>query len=123
FLETSLEDWEWILSINLWGVIHGCHFFVPGMVRRGSGHVVNVASAAGLVTMPDLAAYGTTKFAVVGLTEALREEVRPLGIGVTTICPGIINTGITHTSRLRGAREAMRESMIAFYEKRNSGPE
>jgi len=84
FLETSLEDWEWILSINLWGVIHGCHFFVPAMVRRGTGHVVNVASAAGLVTTPDVAAYGTSKFAVVGLTEALREEMRTTGIGVTT---------------------------------------
>ena len=123
FLETSLEDWEWILSINLWGVIHGCHFFVPAMVRRGTGHVVNVASAAGLVTTPDVAAYGTSKFAVVGLTEALREEMRPTRIGVTTICPGVINTAITRTSPLRGSREAMRESMIAFYEKRNYGPE
>jgi NAD(P)-dependent dehydrogenase (short-subunit alcohol dehydrogenase family) len=123
FLETSLEDWEWILSVNLWGVIHGCHFFVPAMARRGEGHVVNVASAAGLVTIPDLAAYGTTKFAVVGLTEALREEVRSLGLGVTTICPGIVNTPITQSSPLRGARGATREQMIAFYRKRNYGPE
>src|SRR5262249_55854374 len=94
FLDTTLEDWEWILSVNLWGVIHGCHFFVPEMVRHRKGHVVNVASAAGFVTTPDVAAYGTTKYAVVGLSEALREELRPQGIPVTTIAPGIINTPI-----------------------------
>src|SRR5262249_42354142 len=60
FLETTLEDWEWIISINVWGVIHGCHFFVPEMVRHHKGHVVNVASASGFVTVPELPAYVTT---------------------------------------------------------------
>src|SRR5207247_5638022 len=104
FLETSLEDWEWILSINLWGVIHGCHFFVPPMVARGrGGHVVNVSSAAGFLATAQLAAYSTTKFGVFGLSEALRDELRPHRIGVTAICPGIINTSITTTARMRGA--------------------
>ncbi|HEX3593948.1 MAG TPA: SDR family NAD(P)-dependent oxidoreductase [Polyangiaceae bacterium] len=124
FLDTTLDDWEWILSINLLGVVHGCHFFVPQMVRAARrGQVVNVASAAGLLAPPDLAAYGATKYAVVGLSEALREELRPHDISVTTICPGMINTPITRSSRLRGARAGSRERLIRMYEDRGYGPE
>ncbi len=126
FADTSLEDWEWIVGINLRGVVHGCHFFVPPMVARGSGgHVVNVASAAAFVATPLLAAYSTTKFAVLGLSEALRIELEPHGIGVTAVCPGIINTPITRSSRLRGlaAAPGARERMAAEYERRNYGPE
>jgi NAD(P)-dependent dehydrogenase (short-subunit alcohol dehydrogenase family) len=124
FLDTSLEDWDWILSINLWGVIHGCHSFIPQMVaaNRG-GHIVNVASAAGLLAPADLAAYATTKYAVVGLSEAFREELRPHGIGVSTICPGVINTPITRSSRLRGPSASSRAELVAMYERRNYGPE
>jgi len=126
FLETPLEDWEWILSINLWGVIHGCHFFIPPMVARGrGGHVVNVSSAAGYFATAQLAAYSTTKFAVFGLTEVLREELLPHGIGVTTVCPGLINTPIVATSRLRGraASPGARQFAIDAYRRRNYGPE
>jgi NAD(P)-dependent dehydrogenase (short-subunit alcohol dehydrogenase family) len=126
FLDTTLEDWDWIVGINLRGVVHGCHFFVPKMVARGRrGHVVNVASAAGYLATEALAAYSTTKFAVVGLSEALREELRPHAIGVTAICPGIINTPITGSARLRGkaALPGAREQMIEFYRRRNYGPE
>ncbi len=104
-LETSLEDWHWIVGINLFGVVHGIHHFVPAMVRRGrGGHVVNVASMAGYVAGSILPAYSTTKFAVIGLSESLREELAPHRIGVTAVCPGIINTGIVQASRLRGAQ-------------------
>jgi NAD(P)-dependent dehydrogenase (short-subunit alcohol dehydrogenase family) len=126
FLETPLEDWEWIVRINLWGVIHGCHFFVPPMVARGQGgHVVNVSSAAGFAAVPQLAAYCTTKFGVFGLSEALREELRPRGIGVTTVCPGIVNTPIVQTSRMRGASDVpgARERLVAVYARRNYSPE
>jgi len=126
FLDTSLEDWDWIVSINFWGVVHGCHFFVPAMVaRRRGGHVVNVSSAAGFSAGAALNAYATTKFAVFGLSEALREELRPHSIGVTTVCPGIINTPITTAARLRGraADPAAQEAMRAFYRRRNYGPE
>jgi NAD(P)-dependent dehydrogenase (short-subunit alcohol dehydrogenase family) len=125
-LETSLEDWNWIIDINLKGVIHGCHFFVPRMVTRGKGgHVVNVASAAGYVGSEALVAYCTTKFAVVGLSEALREELAPYRIGVTAVCPGIVNTPITATARLRGrfAAPGVRERTIEFYRRRNYSPE
>lgn len=125
FLHTGLDDWDWVIGINLRGVIHGCHFFLPPMVQRRTGHVVNVASAAGLVATEALAAYSTTKFAVVGLSEALREELHPHGIGVTAVCPGIINTPITQSSRIVGplATPEARREMIAAYEKRNYGPE
>jgi NAD(P)-dependent dehydrogenase (short-subunit alcohol dehydrogenase family) len=126
FLDTTLEDWRWIVGINVSGVIHCCHFFIPKMVesRRG-GHVVNVASAAAFVATEALAAYSTTKFAVLGLSEALRDELAPHGIGVTAVCPGIINTPITEAARLRGkaAAAGARERMVAFYRKRNYGPE
>jgi NAD(P)-dependent dehydrogenase (short-subunit alcohol dehydrogenase family) len=122
-LDTELDDWEWVISINLWGVIHGCHFFVPAMVRRKQGgHVVNVASAAGFLATPDLAAYATTKFGVLGLSEALRTELLPHGIGVSTICPGIINTKIVETARLRGGGMS-RDELTALYKRRNYGPE
>ncbi len=124
FLETPLEDWDWILPINVMGVVHGCHMFVPPMVERGRvGHVVNLSSAAGYFANPSLAAYTATKFAVLGLSEALRIELRPHGIGVTAVCPGLINTPITRNSRLRGTAEAKRERFVRLYERRNYGPE
>ena len=126
FLDTTLEDWEWVIGINLWGVVLGCHFFVPPMVARGTGgHVVNVSSAAGYVATEQLAAYSTTKFGVFGLSEALRSELRPHRIGVTTVCPGIINTPITRSARTRGsaATAEARAQLVSFYERRNYGPE
>jgi NAD(P)-dependent dehydrogenase (short-subunit alcohol dehydrogenase family) len=126
FLDTSLPDWEWILGVNLRGVVHGCHFFVPAMVRRGrGGHVVNVASAAGYVAVEALAAYATTKFGVLGLSEALRDELARHRIGVTCICPGIIDTPITRAAKLVGpaASDAARQRMIDAYQRRGYGPE
>jgi short-subunit dehydrogenase len=126
FLETPLADWEWIVSINLWGVVYGCHFFVPPMVRRGrGGHVVNVSSAAGFLAGAELAAYSTTKFAVFGLSEALREELLPHGIAVTTVCPGIINTPITQSARMlgRNATPEARAALVKVYERRGYGPD
>jgi short-subunit dehydrogenase len=125
FLHTALDDWDWIVSINLIGVVHGCHFFIPPMVRRGSGHVVNVASSASFVASSPLAAYSATKFAVLGLSEALREELEPTGVGVTAVCPGLINTPITRAARMRGpaATEAARQRLVDTYNRRNYGPE
>src|SRR3954451_20740918 len=106
FAESELEDWDWIVGINLMGVVHGLHFFVPPMVeRRAGGHVVNLSSLAGYIATSPLAAYSATKFAVLGLSEALRAELEPHGIGVTAVCPGIINTPITVNTRARGAQD------------------
>ncbi len=126
FLSTSLEDWNWIVGINTLGVVHGCHFFIPNMVERGQGgHVVNVASAAGYTASSVLAAYNTTKFSVVGLSEALWEELHPHSIGVTAICPGLIDTPITRNSKLVGEMDSAerREEMIRGYQRRGYPPE
>ena len=125
-LDTTVEDWDWIVGINLWGVIHGCHYFVPAMVKRGrGGHVINVSSTAGYVAGEALLAYSTTKFAVLGLSEALRDELSRHGIGVTAVCPGVINTPITQSARMRGvqATPAIRDGMIEAFRRRNYPPE
>jgi len=125
FLATSLEDWAWVVNVNLWGVVHGCHFFAPRMVARGRGQIVNVASAAGYWNSEAMSAYGTTKYAVVGLSEALRAELAPLGVGVSVVCPGFINTSIIDSMRLRGAEdpEQERATIRRFYQRRNYAPE
>jgi NAD(P)-dependent dehydrogenase (short-subunit alcohol dehydrogenase family) len=126
FLDTSLKDWQWLVSINLMGVVHGCAAFLPAMIERGrGGHVVNLSSAAGVMANPELSAYSATKFAVFGLTEALRNEMRPHGIGVTAVCPGLINTEITTTSPIRGAGDPdeRRAKLAALYEKRGYAPD
>ncbi len=125
FLETTTEDWERLVAINVMGVVNGCRHFVPAMVERGrGGHVVNVSSAAGFSANPALCAYSATKFAVFGLSEALRIELRPHGIGVSAVCPGIINTAITANSPVRGAdAEARSERLSRLYARRNYGPE
>jgi NAD(P)-dependent dehydrogenase (short-subunit alcohol dehydrogenase family) len=127
FVGTELALWNWALSINVMGVIHGCHQFVPKMVERGQGgHVVNVASAAGLVAPRQLSVYSTTKFAVVGFSEALRAELAPHRISVSTICPGVIDTPITRSVRLSGdlaQRRNFHERVAALYHRRNYGPE
>ena len=124
-LATSLDDWSWIFGVNVWGVVHGCHFFAPKMAARGRGQIVNIASAAGFYNSEAMTAYGTTKYAVVGLSEGLRAELAPRGVGVSVVCPGFIDTPITATMRLRGNAypESERVNIQRFYARRNYGPE
>lgn len=102
-------DWDFTLGVNLLGVVHGVQAFVPRMIEQGEGgHVVNTASMAGLVGMAMLGIYCTSKFGVVGLSEALHVELRPHGIGVSVLCPGLVATRIGENTRrlhpeLRGA--------------------
>lgn len=126
FLQTPLEDWDWLLGINLHGVIHGLHFFLPAMVARGQGgHVVNLSSLLGYWISPGTSAYLTAKHGVFGLSESLREELYGTGIGVTTVCPGIIQTNITHAARYRNSADpvALRDRIDAVYARRNYPPE
>jgi NAD(P)-dependent dehydrogenase (short-subunit alcohol dehydrogenase family) len=105
-LETMTHaDWEWVLGVNLWGVIHGLEAFLPRMIaQREPGHVVNTASAAGLVATPGLGVYNASKYAVVGLSETLAKDLRPHGIGVTVLCPMGVATRIRESERARPAR-------------------
>lgn len=95
FLELSAADWERQLSVNLMGVVHGCRVFGAQMVERGAGgHIVNIASAAAFTPTPVMAPYSVSKAGLKMLTECLRLELGPKGIGVSAICPGVINTNI-----------------------------
>lgn len=123
-LDMSLEDWEWVLSINLWGVIHGCHFFVPNMVKRAAGgHVVNVSSVFGFFAPPGALGYCTAKFGVFGLSESIRGELAPHRIGVSTICPGMINTNIIKKGRFNGATRPMQDKAVQQFEQRGHSPD
>jgi len=102
FVDTSLEDWEWILGVNLWGPIHTIKAFLPGMMERNGGHIVNVASAGGLYAQFSVGAYCASKFALVGLGEALIQELREHNISVTTVCPGSTRTPIFEHIRVSG---------------------
>ena len=91
--DLTTSDWEWVLGVNLWGVIHGLRAFLPGMMAHGDeGHIVNTASLAGLGPAPLLAPYAMTKHAVVGLSSSLRIEAKRYGVRVSVLCPAAIET-------------------------------
>lgn len=123
FLSTPIEDWHWVMGINLMGVVHGCRLFGARMAERRRGHIVNIASAAGYFAAPDMSAYSASKHAVMGLTESLRLEMAAHGVGVSAICPGVINTNIVAATRMHGSKAAIQGKLVSFYEKRNYGPE
>ncbi|MBV8292555.1 MAG: SDR family NAD(P)-dependent oxidoreductase [Mycobacterium sp.] len=125
FMETELADWDRQLQVNLMGVVHGCRAFVPRMIKQPArAQIVNVASMLGYQAMSAMHAYSVTKFAVFGFSEALRDELAPHGIGVTTICPGMINTAITHTSLVRGEHATERLTKLQrLYARRGYGPD
>jgi NADP-dependent 3-hydroxy acid dehydrogenase YdfG len=97
--DTPIEDWHWVMDIDLNSVILGCQAVLPSMRARRSGHIINVASVAGLAGMPDINAYGTAKAGVVALSEMLRAEVHDAGIQVSALCPAFVQTRLTETMR------------------------
>ena len=101
--EQTVDDWKWVLGVNLWGVIHGVRTFVPVMLRQGEGHVVNTASMAGLTSPPFMGVYNVTKHAVVTLSETLHAELsmETADIGVSVLCPGWVKTRIGEADRNR----------------------
>jgi len=99
--ELSIDDWKWVIDINLMAVIYGIHSFVPGMIRQGGGHIVNTASLSGLIGFPYTGPYTASKFAVVGLGETLSSELCVHNIHVTTVCASAVSTDIVNHSRIR----------------------
>jgi NAD(P)-dependent dehydrogenase (short-subunit alcohol dehydrogenase family) len=97
--DVPLADWQWIMGVNLWGVIYGCNTFVPRFKKQGSGAVLNIASAAGLLAAPGMAPYNVTKAGVVALSETLYAELSSQGIGVTVLCPTFFQTNIGKSAR------------------------
>lgn len=103
--ENSLADWQWILGVNLWGVIHGVRTFTPLLLAQDEGHIVNTASVAGLINPPGSAMYNVTKHAVVALTETLYHDLGERGskVGCSVLCPAYVPTGIADPERSRPA--------------------
>jgi butyryl-CoA dehydrogenase len=105
----SIEDFEWLMSINFWGVVHGTQAFLPHLKASGDGHVINISSVFGLVSIPTQSAYNAAKFAVRGFTDALRIELEidDCGVSATTIHPGGIKTNIARNARIDEATAAL----------------
>lgn len=122
--DTTLEDWQRVIGVNLMGTVHGVHFFVPRMLGQGRpGHVVNTASGLGLLASAELAPYCASKFGVVGMTEALDAELAPRGIRMSAVCPGIIDTPITQAAVMRGELLERTAATQEFYRRRGASPE
>jgi NAD(P)-dependent dehydrogenase (short-subunit alcohol dehydrogenase family) len=122
--DSTLDDWRRVIEVNLMGTIHGVHTFVPRMLHQGRpAHIVNTASAAGLVASAELVPYSTSKFGVVGLSEGLNAELGPKGIHATALCPGIINTEIVKTSTYRGELADHAARVQQFYRDRGASPD
>jgi NAD(P)-dependent dehydrogenase (short-subunit alcohol dehydrogenase family)/pimeloyl-ACP methyl ester carboxylesterase len=127
-LETSAEDWSRVLDVNVWGVIHGCRLFGKQMRERGEGgHIVNLSSAAAFMPSVILPAYATSKAAVLRISECLRAELAPHGVGVSAICPGVVDTPITSRTTFVGIssdeQEKRRASSRQLYAKRAFPPD
>ena len=100
--EISLEDWEWTMGINLWGVIYGCHVFAPLLKQQGRGGIINVASSASFAAAPLMGPYNVTKAGVLALSETLAAETAGTGVNVTVLCPTVVNTNIFSAGRIHG---------------------
>jgi NAD(P)-dependent dehydrogenase (short-subunit alcohol dehydrogenase family) len=116
--ELSLEDWRWVIDVNLWGVIHGINTFVPLLIEQGEGHVVNTSSMAGVGILNNLAPYLASKHAVAAISEGLAAELAEVGsaVGVSVLCPGAVRTKILTSDRNRepgaGLGQAVPEEVV-----------
>jgi short-subunit dehydrogenase len=121
FPQTILDDWDRVIAVNLMGVIHGCHFFLPHLAKVERAHIVNLSSLLGVIAMPGQAAYSATKFAVRGLSEALQEELRETTVGLTVVHPGAVATGMM--TRARCDDPDLVQRIDAWYERNAASPE
>lgn len=124
FTDMSVDDWRWIRSVNLDGVVHACAAFGPAMVARRAGQVVNVSSGLAYTMRPTEGAYVATKAAVLALSRCLRADWAPHGVGVTAVCPGFVNTPIVAATRYLGERgDARTRRRIEKIFRRGHSPE
>ncbi|MEZ4333789.1 MAG: SDR family oxidoreductase [Myxococcota bacterium] len=113
----EMEDWRWVLDVNVLGLVRSVRAFVPAMIARGSGHVVNTASVAGVWAYSwDAGPYITSKFAAYGFSEVLARQLRPHGIDVSVLCPGLVTTNLGESARFSGVPEARRGDWFWFPE-------
>ena len=112
FDEVSLGDWQWCMHVNLWGVIHGCHYFVPQFKQQGFGAIINVASVAGFTATPEMTAYNVTKASVLALSETLSAELRSANIRVNVLCPTLVPTNIMKNGRLPKSYSSLADQLL-----------
>lgn len=108
----SIEDWQFTMDVNLWGVIYGCHVFAPLLRAQGAGGIINVASTASFAAAPTMGPYNVTKAAVLALTETLSAELSGTGIHVTALCPTFVKTNIVKDGRIEGGSAAFAAKLI-----------
>ena len=113
-MQTSLDDWRWTLNINLMGVVRGCRAFVPTLVEQGKGHIVNIASFAGIANAPRMAAYSASKAGVISLSECLRGELALANsaVRVSVVCPAFFQTNLMETARAPAADKAVATKLM-----------
>ena len=112
---TSLDDWRWTLNINLMGVVRCCHTFLPVMLRQTRGHIINVASFAGIANAPNMGAYSASKAGVISLSETLRAELAlsASGMKVSVVCPAFFQTNLMQTARAPDKDKALASKLMA----------
>ena len=112
--ETEIDDWNWVLGINLWGPIHGCHVFAPILREAGYGGIINVASAAAFGAAPGMAAYNVSKAGVLSLSETLSAELSGTGVTVTVLCPTFVKTNIVDSGRITDKSTQMADRLMRW---------
>jgi len=112
--ETSLDDWNWVLSINLWGPINGCHVFTPILREARYGGIINVASAAAFGAAPGMAAYNVSKAGVLSLSETLAAELSGTGVNVTVLCPTFVKTNIVESGRITAQSSQLADRLMRW---------
>ncbi|MEM7184409.1 MAG: SDR family oxidoreductase, partial [Spirochaetota bacterium] len=122
--DMNMEKWEKVMGINFWGVVYMVQLFIAGMIQKKNGSILITSSIAGLVGLPGMSAYCASKFAVLGFAESLRAELKSHNIGVTALCPGVINTNIIKDGDINTGSENVSKSMVdEFYQKVGAEPE
>lgn len=118
FQQLSLEDFEWLMNINFWGVVYGCNVFLPILLKQDSAHIVNISSVFGMIAPPEQTAYCASKFAVRGFTESLRHELQETNVRVSSVHPGGIKTNIARNSRIgKNTPEEYKKQGVEFFDK------
>lgn len=115
FDEVSLDDWKWCMQVNLWGVIHGCHAFVPKFKKLGYGAIINVASAASYTAAPEMSVYNVSKAGVLALSETLSSELKKFKIQVNVVCPTLVPTNIIKNGRIPGQYSKLADHALMNY--------
>lgn len=115
FDEVSLDDWKWCMQVNLWGVIHGCHAFVPKFKKLGYGAIINVASAASYTAAPEMSVYNVSKAGVLALSETLSSELKKFKIQINVVCPTLVPTNIIKNGRIPGQYSKLADHALMNY--------